>query len=31
MSLVSIAVWLTGGVSGEFGLNCCVGDGWSKR
>ena len=31
MSQVAIAVWVTGGVSGESGLHCCVGDGWSKR
>ena len=30
MSLVSIAVWVTGGVSGESGRHCCVGDGRSK-
>ena len=27
MSLASIAVWVTGGVSGEYGLHCRVGDG----
>ena len=26
MSLVSIAVWVTGGVSGESGRHCDVGD-----
>ena len=31
MSLVSISVWVVGGVGGESGLNCCVGDGRSKR
>ena len=28
MSLVSNAVWVTGGVNGESGLHCCVGDVW---
>ena len=31
VSLVSIAVWVTGGVSGESDLHCCVGDGRGKR
>ena len=31
MSLVAIDVWVTGGVSGESGLHCRVGDGRSKR
>ena len=31
MRLVAIAVWVTGGVSGESGLHCFVGDGRSKR
>ena len=31
MGLVVIAVWVTGGVDGESGRHCGVGDGRSKQ